>query len=51
MKMYNGTCQQGRKECNCNYDETDEIYTSLIKRVVAVVVIFSCLFAYMMVSA
>lgn len=34
-----------------DYDEVDEIYTSFIKRVVAVVIIFSCLFAYLIVSA
>lgn len=52
MKMCNGTCNQGRIPCTCNaYDETDEIYTTLIKRVVTVVIILSCTFAYLIVSA
>lgn len=51
MKMCNGTCQQGRKECNCNYDAVDEIYVSFLKKMVAVVVIFICLFIYLMVTA
>jgi hypothetical protein len=51
MKMCNGTCQQGRKDCTCNYDEVDEIYVAFIKRIVLVTIIFVCLIGYLMVAA
>lgn len=51
MKACNGTCQQGRKECICNYDSADDIYVAFIKKIIAVVIIFICLFVYLMVTA
>lgn len=52
MKMCNGTCQQGRKECTCNqYDNVDEIYTAFIKKIVVVTILFACAFAYIVLTA
>lgn len=50
MKMCNGTCQQGRNECSCNYDAVDEIYASFLKKIVAIIIVFICFFIYLVVT-
>lgn len=36
---------------NKDFDEVDEIYVAFIKKILAVVIIFICLFIYLVVTA